>query len=154
MLAECFTAETLTQVQPDWKCLIYKRKKKSFKRFFFLFLKLLNSGSATPVGMKEENGKLLVGWAEVLHLLNGVLLPLCNVIPHEHGAWCTPEFQGCVSCPALSSGRSSAAGDHYWLEAEQAPLVPAHVAWPVASPSPFPLGRHRLCLGPLSNALV
>lgn len=61
MLAECFTAETLTQVQPDWKCLIYKRKKKSFKRFFFLFLKLLNSGSATPVGMKEENGKLLVG---------------------------------------------------------------------------------------------
>lgn len=64
MLAECFTAETLTQVQPDWKCLIYKRerkKKKQFQRFFFLFLKLLNSGSATPVGMKEENGKLLVG---------------------------------------------------------------------------------------------
>lgn len=38
MLAECFTAETLTQVQPDWKCLIYKRerkKKKNSSRDFF-----------------------------------------------------------------------------------------------------------------------
>lgn len=153
MLAECFTAETLTQVQPDWKCLIYKRerkKKKQFQRFFFLFLKLLNSGSATPVGMKEENGKLLVGWAEVLHLLSGVLLPLCNVIPST------------VLGSLQSFGRSSAGADYHRLEEIRGragspctTLAYLH-RWPgpTASPSPCPLGRYRPCLGPSSNTPV
>jgi len=48
MLAECFTAETLTQVQPDWKCLIYKRerkKKKKIPEIFFKFRECDSSGN-------------------------------------------------------------------------------------------------------------
>ncbi len=43
MLAECFTAETLTQVQPDWKCLIYKRERKKKKTVPEIFFPLLET---------------------------------------------------------------------------------------------------------------
>lgn len=39
-----------------------QEKEKKFKGdFFFLLLKILNSGSVIPSGMKEANGKLFGG---------------------------------------------------------------------------------------------
>lgn len=104
MLVECFTSEAVVWVHPVYKSLISKLEKKikSSRDLFFLLLKIFNS-----VWMKEAHGKLLAERAEVLHLLNGIFLPVCNAIPREHHA---PGFQGKLSSP-VSFRRSSAGGD-------------------------------------------